>query len=205
MTLAEDLRSQFGDIDVYLFDQLLRGRIETSMTVLDAGCGGGRNLPFLMRAGCNVLAADERPEAIARVRELAARLAPRLPDANFRVEAVERLSFPPQSADVVISCAVMHFARDITHFDTMLERQWSLLRPGGLFFARLASSIGIENRLTPIAGGRYHLPDGSQRFLVDEASLLERTQALGATLCDPIKTTNVQNQRCMTTWVLRRP
>ena len=203
MTIADSLRAQFGDIDVYLFDQLQRGRIAASMTVLDAGCGAGRNLPFLFRAGCNVLAADERPEAIGRVRELAARLAPQLPAANFRVEAVEDLSFAPQSVDVVISCAVLHFARDTAHFDAMLERQWSLLRPGGLFFARLASSIGIEDRVVQISDRRYLLPDGSERFLVDEAFLLERMHTLRATLCDPLKTTNVQNQRCMTTWVFQ--
>jgi hypothetical protein len=39
---------------------------------------------------------------------------------------------------------------------------------------------------------------------VDEQYLLDRTQALDARLVDPIKTTNVQNQRCMTTWVLER-
>ena len=116
----------------------------------------------------------------------------------------------PQSVDVVISCAVLHFARDTAHFardtahfDAMLERQWSLLRPGGLFFARLASSIGIEDRVVQISDRRYLLPDGSERFLVDEAFLLARMHALRATLCDPLKTTNVQNQRCMTTWVFQ--
>jgi len=31
------------------------------------------------------------------------------------------------------------------------------------------------------------------------------TAALGGTLLDPLKTTLVQDQRCMTTWVLAKP
>ena len=45
------LRAQFGAIDVYLFDQLLRGAIRPGMRVLDAGCGSGRNLVYLLREG----------------------------------------------------------------------------------------------------------------------------------------------------------
>ena len=67
---------------------------------------------------------------------------------------------------------------------------------------RLASSIGIEHLITPTENGRYDLPDGSERFLVSEKTLIESTENLGARLLEPIKTTNVQNLRCMTTWVL---
>ena len=82
---ALDLRSVFGDIDIYLFDQLLRGRIAPGARVLDAGCGAGRNLVYLLREGHEVFAADEDPHAVDAVRRLAARLAPRLPASNFRV------------------------------------------------------------------------------------------------------------------------
>ena len=86
----------------------------------------------------------------------------------------------------------------------MLAGAWRLVRPGGLFFCRLASSIGMEGRFVPLGNGRYRLPDGSERYLVDEARLLALTAELGGTLVDPLKTTVVQGQRCMTTWVVRR-
>ena len=85
----------------------------------------------------------------------------------------------------------------------MLAELWRVLAPGGLFFARLASSIGLERHL-PSSSGRMQLPDGSERFLVDERMLLDWTSALGGTLADPLKTTNVQNMRCMTTWVMEK-
>ncbi len=199
-----DLVAQFGHIDIYLFDQLLRGRIAPGMTVLDAGCGAGRNLVYLLRSGFDVLAADEDPSAIGEVRRLAARLAPALSPENFRCEPIESMSFDAASADVVLSSAVLHFARDEAHFNAMLEGSWRMLRPGGLWFCRLASSIGMEERVRRIDGRRHRLPDGSERYLVDEAYLMEKTRALGGELLDPLKTSVVQNQRCMTTWVVRR-
>ena len=105
--------------------------------------------------------------------------------------------------DGVICSAVLHFAADLAHFDHMLEELWRVLAPDGLFFARLASNIGIED-VVGAAGRRARLPDGSDRFLVDETMLLERTPRLGGRLLDPLKTTNVQRQRCMTTWCLQK-
>lgn len=197
------LREQFGDIDVYVFDQLLRGRIAPGMRVLDAGCGNGRNLVYLLRAGYDVTAVDADPAAVAFVRELAGRLAPHLPATNFVVSPVEDMPVPAGSMGVVLSSAVLHFARNDDHFDRMLRRTWSALAPGGLFVCRLASSTGIEERVVPIGDGRFLLPDGSERYLVNESRLIELTHSLGGTLVDPIKSTVVQNMRCMATWVAR--
>ena len=196
------LREWLGDIDIYLLDQVLRQRIRPGMSILDAGCGSGRNLVYFLRSGLAVHAVDSTPEAIAAVRALAARLAPTLPVENFRVEPVEAMSFAGDRFDAVVSSAVLHFARDEAHCRAMVREMWRVLRPGGLLFARLASTIGIEQRVQLLQGRRYRLPDGSDRFLVDEAMLLSLGKELGGTLADPIKTTNVQNLRCMTTWCL---
>ena len=199
-----DLARQFGQIDIYLFDQLLRGRIRSGMTVLDAACGGGRNLVYLLQSGFDVFATDADAGAIDSVRQLAGQLAPHLPAQNFRAEPVERMTFGDHFADVVLSSAVLHFARDAAQFDAMVREMWRVLKPGGMLFCRLASSIGMEDRVVPLGDGRFLLPDGSERYLVDEARLMELTHVLGGRLMDPLKTTIVQNQRCMTTWVVRK-
>jgi SAM-dependent methyltransferase len=159
---------------------------------------------YLLREGYDVRAADADPSAVAAVRSMAERLAPALPADNFRVEPVERMSFPDRCADVVISSAVLHFARDDDHFAAMLRECWRVLDSNGLFFCRLASSIGIESRVRSTGSGRFILPDGSERYLVTEARLMELSRQLGGELIDPIKTTIVQNQRAMTTWVMRK-
>jgi SAM-dependent methyltransferase len=194
------LREQFGQIDIYLFDQILRGRIAPGMRVFDAGCGAGRNLVYFLKEGYEVFGVDSDSRAIEDIRRLAAFLS----HDHFRVESIEASSFPSDFADVVLSSAVLHFARDDDHFEAMLRGMWRVLKPGGLFFCRLASSIGIENQIRPIAGRRFLLPDGSERYLVDEDLLMQLTRDLSGKLADPLKTTVVQNQRSMTTWVLQK-
>jgi ubiquinone/menaquinone biosynthesis C-methylase UbiE len=200
-----NLCEQFGDIDIYLFDQLLKGRITPPMSVLDAGCGGGRNIVYFLREGFSVFAVDSNPESIQRVSSLASGLAPHLPPTNFQVANVSEMPFPDESFDLVISSAVLHFAEDKRRFDRMIEEMWRVLKQDGILFARLASSIGIEKLVKPVGNGRYLLPDGTERFLVDERMIAEATERLAAKRLELLKTTNVENLRCMTTWVLAKP
>lgn len=199
-----NLQEWFGQIDIYLFDQLLKGRFDPRMRVLDAGCGGGRNLIYFLRCGYDVCGVDLSTEAVAHVRALASGLAPHLPADNFRVEAVEGMSFADADFDVVISSAVLHFARDEEHWHSMVGEMWRVLKPGGVFFARLASSVGIEELIVRLDGRRYHLPDGSDRFLVDDRMLLAAADSLGGELMEPLKTVVVRGLRSMSTWCLRK-
>jgi SAM-dependent methyltransferase len=199
-----DLAAEFGNIDIYLFDQLQKGRISATDRVLDAGCGSGRNAYYLLTQGVDVFGVDANPSAVAGMRELAAELNRPAGGDRFRVEPLERLTFDSGMFDVVICSAVLHFARDDDQFNAMVQELWRVLRSGGLFFARLASTIGMESEVRRITGRRYALPDGSERYLVDEDQLMSLMAVLGGQLLDPLKTTVVQSQRSMTTWVVRR-
>ena len=203
-SLMIDLQAQFGHIDIYLFDQILRGRVRPRARICDAGCGVGRNLVYLLQAGYDVRGVDADPSAIAAVRSLAEKLAPHLPTENFRTEPVETISFPDRSIDFLISSAVLHFARDDAHFEAMLRECWRLLDRDGIFFCRLASSIGMEAHVRAMGSGRFVLPDGTERYLVTAERVMDLTAQLGGELLDPIKTTVVHNQRSMTTWVMRK-
>lgn len=196
------LQEQFGQIDIYLFDQILRGNITPTMRVLDAGTGFGRNLTYLMREGCEVFAVDTNARAVEHVRSLAASLGNPSPAENFRIAAVEQMPFSDAVADVVICSAVLHFARNKEHFQAMFNELWRTLRPGGLLFCRLASRIGMD--FEPLRDGIYRV-GSSEWFLVDEQMLLAYTSERRAELVDPLKTTIVHGSRCMTTWVLRKP
>jgi len=201
---SAELRASFGEIDIYLFDQLARGRFDDRRRILDAGCGDGRNLVYFLRHGFDCHGIDRDPSAIAGLRRVAAAVAPQLSPERFQIGELDHLPWPDASMSAVICSAVLHFADDEAHFGGMVEELWRVLALDGLLFARLASNIGLEDAIGP-AGRRARLPDGSDRFVVDEAMLLDWTTRLGGRLTDPIKTTNVQQQRCMTTWCVRRP
>jgi len=202
--MHQALQQQLGNIDIYLFDQVLKGTYDNCHKVLDAGCGNGRNLVYFLRNGYDVYAIDPSPDAVKAVRELAKSLVPTLPLSNFWDVAVEDMPFLDEYFDLVISSAVLHFAHSEVHFDKMMHAMWRVLKPGGYFFARLASDIGLEALVIPEGNGRYLLPDGSERYLVNERILQHYTRKLGGRLYEPIKTTNVQNMRCMTTWCLQK-
>ena len=200
----DELVAHFGNIDIYLFDQLLRGRITTRMKVLDAGCGGGRNAHYLMRCGASVFGVDSDHAQISRIRAVAASVNPALPAENFVVGRLTDLPFPDADFGAVVCSAVLHFATDESEFERMVSELWRVLAAGGVLFARVASTIGIEDRVHHLRGRTHRIPDGSERFLVDEEYLLRTTARLGGDLLDPLKTTNVQNLRAMTTWVVAK-
>lgn len=149
---AMNLREHLGPIDIYLFDQLLKGRLSPGTSLLDAGCGSGRNLVYFLRQGYEVYGVDESPRAVEQVRLLARELAPEVPPENFQVSDLAEILFPADRFDAVLCSAVLHFSRDEAHFDRMLAEMWRVLKPGGLFFARLASTIGVERLVRPLQG-----------------------------------------------------
>jgi SAM-dependent methyltransferase len=200
--MSLSIQEQFGQIDIYVFDQILRGNIAPGMRVLDAGCGYGRNLVYLLRERCEIFGLDGDSDGVEHVRQLSASLGSGLPAENFQVGAIERMPFPDGFADVVICNSVLHFARDERHFRAMLADLWRVLKPGGMLFCRLGSRIGMDFERVP--GGLFIIGDGSEWFLVDEEMLLSLTEEMNGVLVDPLKTTIVQDYRCMTTWVLRK-
>ena len=202
--MTHSLQAQFGPIDIYLFDQILKGRLHPGHRILDLGCGAGRNLVYFLRQGYAVQGVDLDAEAIDKVRDLARTIQPDIDLNRFRVARIEDLPFDPSSVDLVMLNAVLHFARDADHFDAMVNEAWRVLAPGGIFFARLASNIGIQDKVQHLGNGRFLLPDGTERYLVDQRMLLKTTRDLDAELIEPIETTLVQELRSMTTWVMRK-
>lgn len=191
----------YGNMDIYLFDQIQKGRFIPGSRILDAGCGTGRNLMYFLQNSFEVYGVDSNPQNIDHVRRIAEKWAPA---DHFRVEKIENLFFPVNYFDAVICNAVLHFAHSEEHFLQLVNELWERLKPGGLWFARLASTIGIEKDITPLGGGRYLLPDGTERFLVDAHRLIQLTDQLQGSFIEPIKSVLVHEQRTMTNWVLRK-
>ncbi|MEZ5973734.1 MAG: class I SAM-dependent methyltransferase [Planctomycetota bacterium] len=201
----DPLPAILGETDIYVIDQILRGNIAPTMRVLDAGLGRGRNVRYLLKAGYSVMGFDPEPKAVELVQAMQTQLVRNGDPDSFRVGTLEANDFADGCANVVLVNAVLHFAQDLEHWRRMVHGAWRLLAPGGLFFARLATSIGIEPLLSGGTVGFMRLPDTSWRFLVDADLLESMSNELHATWVDPLKTTVVHGQRSMSTWVLRKP
>jgi SAM-dependent methyltransferase len=194
-------------VDIMIIDQILKGRFDAPGRLVDVGCGAGRNLRWFLANGWQVFGLDRNARRLDQARAAAQRWAPDFPADNLAVADATAIPHPDGHFDVIISCAVLHFACNADDFETQVDELWRVLAPGGFLFTRLATTIGMTERMLPLPDkgpGWFAMPDGDQRFLVDEAALLASTDRLGATLAEPIKTTVVQDRRCMTTWCLSK-
>ena len=140
MMIRPNPRETYGNIDIYLFDQLLKGTYAQCTTILDAGCGAGRNLMYFLNSGYHVFGVDKSEQAISQLRKTATGCPLISPEENFLVSAVENLPFGNEKFDLVISSAVLHFAENLEHFELMLDSMWRVLKPGVYFFCRRAGN-----------------------------------------------------------------
>ncbi len=187
--------------DIYLIDQILKGRYKGGGKLLDAGCGGGRNISwFVLQPNFDIYAIDTDENAINHLSQVY----PSLKRDQLHCAPVQSLSFPDEFFHHIICSTVLHFAKNKEDFLQMFSELNRVLKPGGSLFIRTASDIGIENKILPLGGGRFSLPDGTDRFLLTKPLLEEVLNTFPITLTEPLKTTNVQDLRCMTTLVLEK-
>jgi tellurite methyltransferase len=198
LTHSNPIHEAVGETDIYLIDQIMKGRYQPEDTILDAGCGYGRNLHWFLKNNFNVYGVDQDETAIDDLRRK------RTPPLSERFQAAELddLPFNHKRFEHVICSAVLHFAKDTAHFHRMVAEMLRVLKPKGSLFIRMTSDIGIEDRVRPLADGVYQIPDGSTRFLLTRTLLTETMQKNNLSFLEPFKTVNVNDLRCMSTLVL---
>jgi ubiquinone/menaquinone biosynthesis C-methylase UbiE len=187
-------------MDIYLLDQVMKGRYQPHQKILDAGCGGGRNMKWFLQNDFEIYGVDSSQAAIIHLKDVNQSL----PSPRLQVAGLEKLPFEENYFDHVICSAVLHFANDVDHFKKMLSEMLRVLSPNGSLFIRMASDIGIEDKVKLISNGNYQIPDGSMRFLLTRPLLGECMSEFNFLFLEPLKTTNVNDQRCMSTLMLQK-
>lgn len=193
------LQEIIGTTDIYLVDQIMKGRYKAGDVVLDAGCGYGRNLHWFLRNEMTIYGVDREAAAIGELR----RGYPDIAD-RFQVAEVEKMPFGDERFDHIISSAVLHFAQDTEHLRRMVAEMVRVLKRSGSLFIRMTTDIGIEERVRLVGDGVYAIPDGSRRFLLTRQLLAEMMRENGLSFLEPLKVVNVDDVRCMSTLVLRK-
>ncbi|MGK2863470.1 MAG: class I SAM-dependent methyltransferase [Chitinophagaceae bacterium] len=194
------LQKLAGNTDIYLLDQIMKGRYEPGDKILDAGCGSGRNMYWFLRENMDVYGVDQNPGVIEELRIMYASLAPE----KLQISSIENLPFVNNFFDHVISSAVLHFAVTFSQFNNMVSELVRVLKPGGSLFIRMTSDMGIEENVIPCGDGVYRIPDRSKRFLLTQSLLTGMLHQFSLSFLEPFKTVNVENVRCMSTLVLQK-
>lgn len=199
---AAALRDELAGMDIYLLDQVTKGRFPDGARILDAGCGAGRNLLWFARNGYDVYAADADKDSIAALKVRTRGL---LPEDHIRHAPLGALPFDSGMFDAVICVAVLHFMADDGAWHAAVDDLWRVIRPGGFMFARFGATDTIKRHLTHVRGRRWRIPSGQELYLTDLETLESTQQELGAEQLEPIKVVNVQNRRTMCNWIIRKP
>jgi ubiquinone/menaquinone biosynthesis C-methylase UbiE len=200
MDNINSVQSVLGKTDIYLADQIMKGRYNAGETILDAGCGSGRNLHWFYQNGYNITGIDIDETAIEQLKIKFSSV----PAGRLQVSAIENTPFTDCFFHHIICSAVLHFANDAAHFNAMLAEMCRVLKPGGTLFIRMTSDIGIENRVELAGNGVYKIPDGSTRFLLTRSLLANCMEEHRLTFAEPLKTVNVDDVRCMSTLLLQK-
>ena len=194
----QQITTLLGNTDIYLLDQIMKGRYTPPASVLDAGAGGGRNLHWFVQQGFKVFGTDQNPEAIEALKQNY----PGVPESRFWVAQVESMPFPEAHFHHIISCAVLHFAESHQHFEQMFGELIRVLKPGGSLFIRVATDVGLTQQIVPLGQGRFQLPDGTDRYLLTRPMLETQMQRHQLRWLEPFKTVLVDELRSMAVLVL---
>ncbi len=106
-------------------------------TILDVGCGMGRNLIPLVMSGFSLTGIDSAPEGIKKNKQL---LEEKHLNADLAVGAFQHLPFPPTSFDAVICVQTLNhgFEKDVQQGVAQIQR---VLKPGGMLFLTVPGRI----------------------------------------------------------------
>ncbi|MBE9488784.1 MAG: class I SAM-dependent methyltransferase [Bacteroidetes bacterium] len=195
----KSLKTQVGTTDIYLLDQILKSRYKTSDLILDAGCGSGRNLLWFYNNAFPIYGIDKNIEHIKNLKEKYKNIAD-----NYKVSTLENIPFKNEMFNHIICNAVLHFAENTIHFETMFTELMRVLKPNGSLFIRMTSNIGIENNVVQLSEGVYKLPDNTTRFLLTKTLLDKLVKNHYLSFLEPLKTVNVNDVRCMSTLILQK-
>lgn len=203
MEIAE-LNRLLGNVDIYLLDQILKGRFAKEMKILDAGCGEGRNAVYFIQKGYSIYGIDPNETAVQYCRFMAKSLNPDFDIHRFQFGRLEEIPFHPEAFDAVICSAVLHFAENVDNFWQMIGEIHRVLKPGGVFWFRMTTAFGgIMEQSQLLENGIFGLPDGSVRFLF-LPEYVDKLEKFGFMFLEPMKTVLIPGQREMGIFLMEK-
>ena len=109
------------NVDIYLLDQILKGRYLKEESILDAGCGFGRNLQWFSKQNFDLYGVDINEVTIKEIESF-------YPNINLSSQKIDDLPFSNEKFHHIICSAVLHFATDEIHFYKMFHCRPKVLK-----------------------------------------------------------------------------
>ncbi len=183
----KEINKAVGNMDLYLMDQLLKGRLEKKFRILDAGCGEGRNLIYFISNGYDVYGLDRDPGAIRMLRFVAKTRDKNFDTERFQTGNVQDLPYENDFFDFVICISVLHFSDSREQYFRMMGELIRVIKTEGMLFVRMDSTEGLVETPFKTDGGKSVLPDGSLRLLADQGLLDETMRQFKLEWVEPLK------------------
>lgn len=166
------------------------------MSVLDLGCGAGRNTEILFRLGFNTYACDFYENMVATTKErlLSAGADKKTVQENITQGDMLSIKFPDQYFDIVLSNGVFHNAYNLNELDKAVSEVSRVLKKGGYLCFNLFSSEKVDS-FKSIGNSVYVTKENLIMTLVTSQEFEDICQKHGLKIESPI----VQYQRDVTT------
>lgn len=185
-----------GKVDIYLIDQILKNRYAIDHSILDAGCGDGRNLKWFYANKYTIFGIDADQERLNNAKSIYTQYAD-----NFQLGNLDALPYGENEFNHIICSAVLHFAQSEKHFFMMFSELIRVLKPKGSLLIRTASNIGLDGNAPYL---KESLTNREGTFFMTRAHIKKIVTHYNIELIEPVKTTNVEDKRAMTTLVLQK-
>jgi ubiquinone/menaquinone biosynthesis C-methylase UbiE len=121
-------------------------KLTKQATILDAGCGPGRDSEYFCSKGHEVTGIDLASSLIAIAKQ-------RAPNATFTSMDLRNITFPDKSFDGIWACAsLLHLER--TEAPAVLAAFYRILKPGGILFLLVKEGVGKKLVRSGMAGNK---------------------------------------------------
>ncbi|WKK76408.2 class I SAM-dependent methyltransferase [Marivirga salinae] len=200
----KQLNSELGNIDLYWLDFILKGYLPDDAKVLDAGCGEGRNLTYCLKNNLDIFGIDQNPEAINFLKLIAKKYKLGDLDARFQVMKLDKILFPDSTFDIIIGSAVLHFAKNVAHFNMMINELIRLLKPNGKIFIRTMTDRYFPENIVELEEGVFQFQNKQIRFVINADVFVENLRDRQLELIEPYKEVLVENRHTMGTFMFQK-
>jgi 2-polyprenyl-3-methyl-5-hydroxy-6-metoxy-1,4-benzoquinol methylase len=195
----DTLKNEINGIDIYLLDQILKGRYHNKDVILDAGCGNGRNLKWFYNNDFTIYGVDLNAKRLDK-----AKIQYSDQKEHFSIQNITTLNFEKEKFNHIICNAILHFAINKQDFMVMITELLRVLKPNGTIFIRMATIESLTDKVVQVSEGVYKLPDKTTRFLLTKDLLKHIQTKFNLVLLERFKFVNVDDLRCMATLILQK-